>query len=180
MDKEEVLKKKRIKFEDLWNAVYKPLYKPKEARMYNIGEEKLMSHDMVFICSPFSNANPDKFKENVEFAKKFCRYAMLWGKIPFAPHLYFPKFLNDGTKDEREIGITCGLSILERCKELWLCLDKPVSIGMRIELGRAERQGIPITYITEELIIDVNSQKLRTNFYTLITNKELLYESTED
>ena len=43
----------------------------------------------VFICSPFRG----EVYKNIVNAKKYCRFAVDSGYIPFAPHLFFPRFL---------------------------------------------------------------------------------------
>ncbi len=103
----------------------------------------------VFICSPFSpqsKMREKKVKEmdrNIQMAQKACRYAALKGFIPYAPHLFFPQFLNDGEKDEREYGQLMGLTWLARCDELWVIGDR-ISEGMKKEIAQAKEWHIPM------------------------------------
>ena len=63
---------------------------------------------LVFICSPFAG----DIKRNVAAARQYCKFAVSKGNIPFAPHLLFPQFLNDGNLYDRETGMVMGLAIL--------------------------------------------------------------------
>ena len=42
------------------------------------------------------------------------------GAIPFAPHLLFPQFLDDGKPAERAIGMFMGMVLLGKCEQLWV------------------------------------------------------------
>ncbi|MCL1903692.1 MAG: hypothetical protein FWF94_04670 [Oscillospiraceae bacterium] len=67
------------------------------------------------------------------------------GKVPFAPHLYFTQFLDDGISEERERGINCGLEVLSHCSEIWVFGDK-ITEGMLAEIDYAEQRGIVVKY----------------------------------
>ena len=53
-------------------------------------------NQFTYICSPYRD-NP---RVNVMRARQYCKFAVSKGRIPFAPHLYFPQFLSEA--DERE------------------------------------------------------------------------------
>ncbi|MCW1085664.1 hypothetical protein OJ920_10850, partial [Streptococcus anginosus] len=53
---------------------------------------------LVYICSPYSGDT----EANVELARQFCGFAVSAGKIPFAPHLHYPQFMDDADPDQRE------------------------------------------------------------------------------
>ncbi|WP_456064345.1 DUF7768 domain-containing protein [Cutibacterium porci] len=42
---------------------------------------------LAYICSPYSG--------DVEVASAFCAHAVQRQKIPLAPHVYYPQFMND-------------------------------------------------------------------------------------
>ena len=77
----------------------------------------------IFICSRFKG---DPYK-NIEKAKGYCRYVVNQGHIPFAPHIYFTLFLDDGVYAERETGMKKALEWLKLCDELWV-FDKELSV----------------------------------------------------
>ena len=106
----------------------------------------------VFVCSPFRPLSNDpqtreaEKEDNLRRARQGCRMVSDLGYIPIAPHLYFPQFLDDGTEEERAIGIEMGLALLEKCDELWLFGDR-ITEGMAREIGRAAEQKIPIIIV---------------------------------
>jgi hypothetical protein len=99
----------------------------------------------VFICSPFAG----EIERNVEIAKKLCRMAMEQGYAPFAPHLLYPRFVDDFNPDERAAGINCGLSFMQTCSEVWAFMGNGISKGMKKELAHAREINKPIVEIHE-------------------------------
>lgn len=70
----------------------------------------------IFICSALRG----DLKTNITMAEEYCRWAMIThGVLPIAPHVYFTRFLDDDSPDERELGIRAGLELLRDCNELW-------------------------------------------------------------
>lgn len=118
----------------------------------------------VFICSPFSPQGETKdemaedMNRNIHLAQIACRYAAINGFIPYAPHLYFTQFLDDGKKNEREYGQAMGFTWLAFCDELWV-IGRRNSSGMEKEIRQAMEWGMPIKYFVpkrtaEERILD--------------------------
>ncbi len=109
----------------------------------------------VFICTPFrglgftEEAAKENFFENLRIAKLACRYATLHGAVPYAPHLYFPRFLMDSNSDEHEMSMLMGQLWLAQCSELWV-IGRRVSSGMEREIAKAKEWGIPIKYYVPE------------------------------
>ena len=106
----------------------------------------------VFICSPFrpeGRTDKDKKKDweqNIETAQEACGIVLERGGIPYAPHLYFPQFLSEDNDVERRMGILLGLTWLAQCDEMWVIGDR-VSEGMKQEIAKAEKWGIPVKRI---------------------------------
>lgn len=92
----------------------------------------------VFVCSPFRG----DVVRNTELARQYCRYVLLQGFAPFAPHLLYTQMLDDNAVHEREQGILAGIAWLEACDEIWV-FGEP-SEGMRKEISLAEAIGKPI------------------------------------
>ena len=88
----------------------------------------------VFICSPFRGT----VEKNILLARKACRYAVLQGFTPRAPHLYYPQILDDSKADERQLGIQLGLLDLAECDELWI-IGNTISSGMEQEIEYANK-----------------------------------------
>ncbi len=99
----------------------------------------------VFICSPFAG----DIERNIEVAKEICRMAMKQGYAPFAPHLLYPRFVDDLNPDERAAGINCGLSFMQICSEVWAFTGSGISKGMQQELSYAREIGKTIVEIHE-------------------------------
>ena len=83
-------------------------------------------------------------------AKLYCRFAINNYRVPIAPHLMYPGFLKDTVKAERNIGIYCGLCLLDKGSEVWVFGDT-ISKGMEQEIYRAECRGKMIRYFTEDM-----------------------------
>lgn len=99
---------------------------------------------LIFICSPYRGRAKETVKRNIHRARKYCRLAAMRGDIPFAPHLLYTQFLDDGTESERNLGITMGLNMLAHCQEMWV-FGVPTS-GMAREIAVAKDLKIPIRW----------------------------------
>lgn len=108
----------------------------------NILKEKKKStfRPLVYIASPFSG----DAERNIERARGYCRFAISKGYIPLAPHLHYPQFMDDGDKEERELGLFFGLVLLGKCSEMWVF--NRISVGVAKEIAKAEKRGMPIRY----------------------------------
>lgn len=100
----------------------------------------------VFICSPLRG---DVYK-NILNAKKYCRFAVESGYIPFAPHLFFSRFLSDENEAERRLVIRMGKVFLDDCREIWWFGDT-VTEGMQMELDRARHRRLTVRHFTANL-----------------------------
>jgi len=91
----------------------------------------------VFICSRYTGDVP----RNIATAERLCRQAVERGCAPFAPHLLYTRFLDDGKPSEREAGIACGQAFMEICDEVWVFTGEGLSDGMRQDVDHARRLG---------------------------------------
>lgn len=104
----------------------------------------------VFVCSPFRPKAPPsddlafgtELIRNIGFAERMCRLALHRGFSPYAPHLFFPRFLDDQNAAERDAGIASGLAWLSASERLWIPSGVEWSSGMKIEIARAHELGI--------------------------------------
>ena len=85
----------------------------------------------VYICSPY-RSDP---RINVLRARRYCRFAVSKGRVPLAPHLYFPQFLSESS--ERDVAFRMNYELLKLCGEVWVFGAKR-SEGMAWELSRAK------------------------------------------
>jgi hypothetical protein len=100
---------------------------------------------LVIVCSPYQG----NILDNTEKAKEYCKYVYRQGHTPFAPHLFFPRFLKENNSDEREAGIKLGIEVLKRADELWV-FGATVTEGMRQEIEAAKELSKTIKYFKEE------------------------------
>lgn len=100
---------------------------------------------LVYICSPFAGDEV----ENMARTKVYCRFAMLKGYIPVAPHIYFPQFCFE--ESEREAVMKMNKVFLGKCHEVWVFGDN-ITAGMKAEIGRAsQNEKVTIRYFTTDL-----------------------------
>ena len=100
---------------------------------------------LVFICSPFSG----DVAGNTENARRFCRFAVEQGMIPIAPHLHYPQFMDDNDPTERALALLFGIAWLCKMDEVWV-FGEAISAGMKRELQKARKKGIPIKFFTAD------------------------------
>ena len=98
---------------------------------------------VVYIASPYS----DDPVGNTVKARRYCRFAVDEGYIPFAPHLYLPEFMDEET--ERDLALFFDRVFLTKCAELWVMGDR-VTDGMEREIKQARSRNMTIRYFGEE------------------------------
>ena len=110
---------------------------------------KTAVHGSVYICSPFrarertADERERELRRNQAVGRLACRVAVRHGFVPLAPHLYFPQFLSDDDRGEREVGMRYGVDWLTQCDEVWVIGDR-ITEGMEQEILIAEELGIPV------------------------------------
>ena len=95
----------------------------------------------TYICSPYR----DNLRVNVMRARQYCKFAVIKGRIPIAPHLYFPQFMSE--ERERERVMQMNFELLKLCGEVWVFGDK-ITEGMEAEIAHAGRLRKKIRYFT--------------------------------
>jgi hypothetical protein len=109
---------------------------------------------IIYFCSPYAGQGETDLdriadrERNVEFAEECCRtLSLIRGVTVFAPHLHYPRFLNDADEYERTRGIESGLTIMRVSAEVWSRLPSwraQHSRGMRSEHLSAEGMAKPL------------------------------------
>ena len=69
-------------------------------------------------------------------ARQYCKFAVNKGRIPLAPHLYFPQFMSEA--DEREKAMDMNFELLRLCGEVWV-FGEQITEGMAMEIERARK-----------------------------------------
>lgn len=108
-------------------------------------ERRARFRPVVYVCSPFSGDPAG----NAERARRYCRFAVDNGYAPFAPHLFFPQFLDDDIPEEREFGLFMAIIMLTKCAELWV-FGEQITRGMAQEIRKADSRGMIIRYFTTD------------------------------
>lgn len=96
---------------------------------------------LVYICSPYSGDT----QANIGLARELCALAVARRKIPLAPHLLFPQFMDDTNLDERELAMFMNRILLSKCEAVWVYTAQ-VSAGMRLEIEWARHLNLPVKY----------------------------------
>lgn len=84
---------------------------------------------------------------NTTAAIGYCRKVIQDGYMPIASHLLYPQILDDNNSDERELGLSFGLALLQMCDEVWVF--GKVTKGMAGEIEEAKRLKKQIRYFEE-------------------------------
>ena len=103
--------------------------------------------NLVFVASPYRADAYETMVENQSFAIKFMRN--LWertNEVGFAPHTYFPAFLDEDDEYQRNVGIAVGLEIMKICKRMYV-VGPTISEGMKAEIDVANKLGLEIIYV---------------------------------
>ena len=106
----------------------------------------------IFISSRYAG----DIKHNEEVAEQLCKMAMELGYAPYAPHLIYPRFLDDNRQEDRERGITCGLAFLAVCDMVWVYTGEGISEGMEQEIQHANRLGKPVILLSKDCLENRN------------------------
>lgn len=96
---------------------------------------------LTYICSPYCG----DIEANVELARDLSDYAVRCRRIPLAPHLLFPQFMDDTDPWDRELAMFMGRVLLSKCEAMWVYTPR-VSPGMKAEISWAHQLELPIIY----------------------------------
>ena len=95
----------------------------------------------IFVCSAFCG-----LESNLILARKYCQYVLETDEDAnvFAPHLFFPQFLDEFEPSDRERGIELGKDRMFHSKEMWVfVVNGRLSDGMIDEITSAISCGFP-------------------------------------
>ncbi|MCH4007687.1 MAG: hypothetical protein LKE59_11165 [Eubacterium sp.] len=109
-------------------------------------EKKKRYRPLVYIVSRYAG----DIQENVNDAKRYCRFAVNQGAIPVCSHLLYPQFLKDDDPNERRLGLFFGKLLMDKCDQIWIFSDGDYSSGMQTEYNRAIRRRRTIRYFTTD------------------------------
>lgn len=101
---------------------------------------------LAYVCSPYAGDT----EANVALARRISAALVARGRIPIAPHLLLPQFMNDTDPEQRELAMFMNRIVLSKCEEVWLYAPR-VSPGMRDEAYWAHAIGTPIHFLDHDL-----------------------------
>ena len=107
-------------------------------------EARIGFRPLVYICAPFSG----DIKANKKKVTAFAEYAYQNGCIPVMPHLLFP-FMNDESKQERELALHMDLILMGKCQEVW-ALSERITTGMSTEIEKAQKRRLAVHYFRND------------------------------
>lgn len=97
----------------------------------------------IYICSRYRADDRHTVESNIERALYACTIALNKGCAPIAPHLIYPRCLDDEDTADRELGLRAARAWIAVCDELWQW-GASVSEGMAQEIAIAKEAGIPV------------------------------------
>ena len=68
---------------------------------------------MTYVCSKYRAKNEVEMQQHIMDAMEACRTVHERGDIPVAPHLYWPRFLDEGNPEDRDYGLQAGMASSE-------------------------------------------------------------------
>lgn len=108
---------------------------------------------MAYVCSKYRAKNEVEMQQHIMDAMEACRAVHERGDIPVAPHLYWPRFLDEGNPEDRDYGLQAGMEALKRCDQMVVIIrqegpeDEWISQGMQAEITAAAKMGIEPQFI---------------------------------
>ena len=133
---------------DKYNAEGYPDPTAAEALKNVTREEKgKQERRLIYVCSPYSGET----QFNTRRARGYSLFVVSKGHVPLAPHLLFPQFLDEEDKEQRELGLSYALFLLQKCNAIWVFGSK-VTDGMSREIIEAKKRNIPIKYFNERCV----------------------------
>ena len=94
----------------------------------------------VFVASPYAG----DIKRNELYVLRCIADCLRRGEAPYAPHAIYPRVLDDGDPEQRELGISAGLVWLDGAHALAVYTDYGESRGMKAEIDYALASDLPI------------------------------------
>lgn len=97
---------------------------------------------LVILESPYAGNR----ETNRIYAYRAMLDSLSRGEAPFASHLLYTQFLDDGVPEQRTLGLGAGLEWLRAADATVVYQDLGVSPGMVLGINRARSLGKPVEY----------------------------------
>ena len=105
-----------------------------------------MENKTAYICSRYSADTKEQFDKQMQMTQEFSREAVLSGYAVIVPPMYYPCFLDDNNKEERQLGLDSAIRLLHKCDIVFVYIGLGVSSGMEAEIEEARRVGKQIYF----------------------------------
>ena len=102
----------------------------------------------VIIESPFATSDDKQRLDYAKYLERAVADCLARDEAPFASHGFYTKFLKDYMKDERELGIACGLAWMLAADKVYVYSDYGTSAGMQQGIDFALENHLPVVYVT--------------------------------
>ena len=100
----------------------------------------------VVIESPFRSVDKSTKTLYTTYSRRAVEHSLAQGESPIAFHLWFTRYLNDDTKDQREQGLKLSLEWIDTAQLIAVYADYGISEGMILGIQHASQKGIPIQW----------------------------------
>ena len=100
--------------------------------------------ELVLLKSPYAG----DIERNIEYARMCMKDSFKRGEAPFASHLLYTQegILNDGVKQERDLGIEAGLEWGKLAELTAVYIDYGITSGMQYGIENAYRNNRAVEF----------------------------------
>lgn len=127
--------------DDTAGTAVENILREQESQSFFDKNQEILSRSKVYIISDHSGNKTD----SISMAIKCYQFVISKGKIPVAPHLLYPRILNQGNHRERKLSLLLGIFLMDLCSEVWF-FGNNLSSSSKTQLQQAELKGKPIKY----------------------------------
>lgn len=101
---------------------------------------------MVIIESPYTAPRPRDLVKNQRYLQACILDSIERGEAPVASHQLYTQALNDRMPNARELGMSCGWSLMLYAEYVAVYTDLGISLGMAKGIEAAARAGRRVEY----------------------------------
>jgi hypothetical protein len=137
-----------------------------------------MTRPRIFVASPLAAETKEGIDFNIRYATQACRLVWELGGDPFAPHIFYTRFLDDNIVEHRKQALECGFEHLKQCQGA--VFFRPKTKGMKLEYDIATKRGIPTHSYVDKEGLDLFIRAIKMIEETESERKGLRIVKTED
>lgn len=99
---------------------------------------------LIYIATPYRANSKVLFDKQIAYTKQIAKGKVIQGHDVIVPHLYYPSFLDDDKKNERELGMKSAMKLILACDCLLIGIKFGKSEGVLAEQEFAQKNNIQI------------------------------------